>query len=542
MLRPEHNTSLRLQQKMAPQLIQSLRLLQMSAVDLVQEVKQQLELNPLLEEVVELREDEEEELLEREEEGIKEEEELPADMEEVDWDALLDDQFDAGAYNSERTEYDPNWEADREPQENRITTIPPLLEHLYHQLGEIGGLGPEERTIAEYIIGNLDERGYVGWPVNEIAEKLQMEVAAVKKVLFAMQTPDLSLADWGPTDKVIAKYIRSRLEVGWPLAALAADLGVNASAVEKVLRVIQTFDPPGIGARDLRECLMIQLSQRDDPLSKLALQVVRDHLENLTRRRLRRITRALGISDEKLKEVLQVIERLQPHPGLSASSDYNKLLTLDTEVAYITPDLVIEQIGEEWVASLADGSMPSLKINAEYQHLLNNSRGDGKGALDDYVAKNLNDARWFISAIHQRRSTMLKVANYLLQAQLPFFERGPSRLRPLVLQEVADALEMHVSTISRVSNGKYMQTPHGVYELKYFFDNKLITDEGEDVSVRSVKEKISQFVADEDKARPLSDQQIVEELSKGGLKIARRTVAKYRGQLKIPSQRYRREL
>ena len=540
MLRPENTTSLRLQQKMAPQLIQSLRLLQMSAPDLALEVKQQLELNPLLEEVVELREEGEEEWREREE-GIKEEEELPADMEEVDRDALLGDQFDAGAYNSERTEYDPNWEADREPQENRITAMPPLLEQLYEQLS-LSDLGPEERAIAEYIIGNLDERGYVGWPVTEIAEKLQVEVAAVKKVLFAMQTPDRSLADWAPADRAIAKYIRRRLDAGWPLAALAAELGVNARVVEKVLRVIQTFDPPGIGARDLRECLMIQLSQRDDPLSALALQVVRDYLEALTRRRLQHITRALGISDEKLKEVLQVIERLQPHPSLSASSDYSKLLMLDTEVEYITPDLVIEQIGGEWVVALADGSIPSLKINSAYQQFLNNDHDASTDALDDYIAKNLNDARWFINAIHQRRTTMLKVGNYLLQAQLPFFEQGPSRLRPLVLQDVADAVGMHVSTISRVSNGKYMQTPHGVFELKYFFDNKLITDEGEDVSVRSVKEQISQFVAAEDKARPLSDQQIVEELSKGGLKIARRTVAKYRGQLKIPAQRYRKEL
>ena len=283
-------------------------------------------------------------------------------------------------------------------------------------------------------------------------------------------------------------------------------MGVDASAVEKVLRVIQTFDPPGIGARDLRECLMIQLSQRDDPLSKLALQVVRDHLENLTRRRLRRITRALGISDEETQRGFAGDRALTGRiRACRQAATYNKLLTLDTEVAYITPELGHRA---DWrgVGSRRwpTGSMPSLKINAEYQHLLNNSRGDGKDALDDYVTKNLNDARWFISAIHQRRSTMLKVANYLLQAQLPFFEQGPSRLRPLVLQEVADALEMHVSTISRVSNGKYMQTPHGVYELKYFFDNKLITDEGEDVSVRSVKEKISQFVADEDKARPLS--------------------------------------
>ena len=335
MLRPEQNTSLRLQQKMAPQLIQSLRLLQMSTLDLALEVKQQLELNPLLEEAVELREEGEEELLEREEEGIKEEEELPEDMEEVDWDALLDDQFDAGAYNSERTEYDPNWETDREPQENRIIAMPYLLEHLYNQLGEIGDLGLEEHAIAEYIIGNIDERGYVGCS----------------------------------------------------LAEIAADLAIEVAAVEKVLRVIQTFDPPGVGARDLRECLMIQLSQRDNPLSALALQVVCDHLEDLTRRRLQRITRALDIPNEKLKEVLQVIERLQPHPGLSASRDYNKLLTLDTEVAYITPDLVVEQVGGEWVASLADGSMPSLKINSAYQQLLSNARGNSKDAVKDYCVQ-----------------------------------------------------------------------------------------------------------------------------------------------------------
>jgi len=476
---------------MAPQLIRSLRILQMSNADLAQEIKQQLELNPLLEEVVELREEGEEEMHEREE-GIKEEEELPADMEEVDWDALLDDQFDGAAYNSERTEYDPNWEADREPQENRITTMPPLLEHLYRQLGETGDLGLEERAIAEYIIGNIDERGYVGCSLADIADD--------------------------------------------------ADLQVEVAAVEKVLRVIQSFDPPGIGARDLRECLMIQLSQRNDPLSALALQVVRDHLADLTHRRLQPIARALAISNEKLKEVLQVIEHLQPDPGLLASSDYDHLLTLGNEAAYITPDLVVEKMGEEWHVWLADGSMPSLKINLEYQHLLENAHGDAENAVKDYVGKNLDDAHWFINAIHQRRTTMLKVSNYLLQAQLPFFEQGPSRLRPLVLQDVAKAVGMHVSTISRVSNGKYIQTPHGVFELKYFFGNKLSTDAGEDVSVRSVKDKIAQLVADEDKGQPLSDQQIVEALSKGGLKIARRTVAKYRGQLNIPARRYRQGL
>ena len=488
MLRTEPNNSLRLQQKLAPQLIQSLRVLQMSTFDLAQEVKHQVEFNPLLEEDFDIREEWDEERREQEE-GIAAEEELPEDPEEVHWDAVLSDQFDSGAYNTERTEYDPNWETNREPQANRITAMPPLLEPLYEQV-LFSDLGPEERVIAEYILGNIDERGYVGCTAAEIA----------------------------------------------------AGLKIEAAAVQKVLRVIQTFDPPGVGARDLRECLMIQLRRLDGPLSKLALRVVRDHLEDLARRRLRRITRALGISDEKLKEVAQVIEQLQPQPNLSASSDPNKLLALDTEVSYITPDLIVQKIGAEWVASLADGSVPSIKINAAYRHLLNNSRGDIKDAADDYVAKNLDDARWFINAIDQRRTTMLKVANYLLQAQLPFFEEGPARLRPMVLQDLADAIGMHVSTISRVSNGKYMQTPHGVFELKYFFDNKLNTDEGEAVSVRSVKEKISQLVAAEDKGQPLSDQQLVEELNKGGLKIARRTVAKYRDQLKIPAQRYRRAL
>ncbi len=487
MLRIAQNLSL--QQKMAPQLIQSLQLLQMSTLELELEIKQQLELNPLLEESLEQFEDQEEEQPEKEEEGIKEEEDLPQDMDEVDWDKVLDDQFDTGAYNSERTEYDPNWEVDREPQENRITAIPPLVDELYEQLS-LSDLDPEDREIAEYIIGNLDDRGYVGCSLEEIA----------------------------------------------------ADLEIEVEEVEKILRVIQTFEPPGVGARDLRECLMIQLAQHQDPLSELALQIVRNQMEDLTRRRLTRITRALGISNEVLKEVLGVIELLQPNPGSPSSSDYNGLLTLDTEVSYITPDLIVEQVGEEWVVSLADGSMPSLKINSTYTELLKKKRGNGKDEVKTYVSQKLNDARWLINAIHQRRTTMLKVANYLVTAQMPFFEEGPAHLKPMVLQDVADAVEMHVSTISRVSNGKYMLTPHGVFELKYFFDSKVSTSEGGDVSARSVKEKISSMVADEDKAKPLSDQEIADRLGEDGLKIARRTVAKYREQLQIPSQRYRKEL
>ena len=481
--------SLSLQQKMAPQLIQSLQLLQMSTLQLELEIKQQLELNPLLEESMEQLEEQEDEKPDKEEEGIKEEQELPQDVEEIDWDKVLDDQFDTGSYNSERTEYDPNWEVDREPQENRITTIPPLVDQLYEQLA-LSDLSLEDWEVAEYIIGNLDERGYMGFSLEE----------------------------------------------------LAGDLEIEPEEVERVLRVIQTFDPPGVGARDLRECLMIQLALHEDPLSVIALQVVRNHMEDLTRRRLTRITRALGISNEVLKEVLGVIELLQPNPGTPSSSDYNGLLTMDTEVSYITPDLIVEQVGDDWIVSLADGSMPSLKINSTYTELLKTPRSNGKSEVKEYVSSKLNDARWLINAIQQRRTTMLKVANYLVTAQMPFFEEGPTHLKPMVLQDVADAVEMHVSTISRVSNGKYMQTPHGVFELKYFFDGKVSTDEGEAVSARSVKEKIMRMASNENKAKPLSDQEIADNLGEDGLKVARRTVAKYRDQLQIPSQRYRKEL
>ncbi len=486
MLRIVQNLSL--QQKMAPQLIQSLQLLQMSTLELELEIKQQLELNPLLEESMEQLEESEES--DEEVEGLKEEEELPQEAEEVDWDALLDDQFDVGSYNSERTEYDPNWEVDREPQENRITIIPPLVEKLHEQLA-LSDLSAEDREIGEFIIGNLDERGYLGCSIEEIS----------------------------------------------------ADLDLEDEDVEKVLRLIQTFDPPGIGARDLRESLLIQLALTNVPLADLALEIVRDHMEDLTRRRLTRITRALSISNDLLKDALAVIENLQPYPGSLGNSDYSNLLTLDMEVSYVTPDLIVEKVGEEWIVSLTDGTLPSLHINASYTDLLKRpKKKKGRDEVKTYVSKKLNDARWLINAIHQRRTTMLKVANYLVRAQMGFFEHGSSHLKPMVLQDVADAVEMHVSTISRVSNGKYMQTPHGVFELKYFFDSRVSTTDGEDVSARSVKDKIARMVADEDKAKPLSDQEIADKLGEDGLKIARRTVAKYRDQLNVPSQRYRKEL
>ena len=490
MLRLGLSQHLSMQQRMAPQLIQSLQLLQMSTLDLALEIKQQMEINPLLEDPLDAVEDEETQADEEApSDSLEEEAEVPESMDEVDWDALLDDQFDSSSYNNEVSEYDPNWEQDREPQQNRITTMPPLMEQLHEQL-TLSDLAGTDVEIAEFIIGNIDDRGYLTCSAEEVSEAL-----------------------------------------GSPL-----------EDVERNLKVIQGFDPVGVGARGLQECLSIQLTLRDEPGRDVALRVIRYHWDDLTKRRYSRITKGLAITNDDLKAAVEVIEKLQPNPGITASSsDYSGLLTLDMDVSYVTPDLIVERAGEDWVVSLTDGTLPSVRVNSAYAKLLRDG-ARSKDEIRTYVSKKLGDARWLINAINQRRATMLKVANYIVRAQMDWFERGPAHLRPMVLQDVADVVEMHVSTISRVSNGKYMQTPHGVFELKYFFDSKVQRDDGEDVSARSVKERISVLIDGEDKGKPLSDQQIADILGKEGIQIARRTVAKYRDQLRINSQRYRKKV
>ena len=264
MLRFSQNMSL--QQRMAPQLIQSLQLLQMSTLELELEIQQQMELNPLLEDGVEAAEETEEPEVEiAEVDGLQEEAELPEDFEEVNIDAFLDDHFDQSSYNNEATEYDPNWEQDREPQENRITTMPPLAEQITEQL-IISSLEGPDVEIAEFIIGNIDDRGYLACSIEDIAE----------------------------------------------------GMGIPLGDVERVLAVVQSFDPPGIAARDLRECLLIQLERLDDAGTEVALQVVLQHMEDLTKRRFSRITRGLEISEDELKMALSIIERLQPNPGATS--------------------------------------------------------------------------------------------------------------------------------------------------------------------------------------------------------------------------------
>ena len=492
MIRLQHTQTIGLQQKLAPQLIQSLRLLQMPTLELELLIRQELEINPLLEIDEEVDQDleeeepeaeldtreegEEEEESEQEEESLEElefeEPDLDKDQfDEQDWDHYLSE----SGYSSPSEEFDPNVEDWNNDNADRQSLEGALLEQLL-----LTDLSEDERVIAEYLIGNIDEDGFLGCPLEEISDVL----------------------------------------------------GVAPEAVERVLAVIQTFDPPGVGARNLKECLLIQL-QEQGIQNGLVTAVVRDHLDDWINRRYSKITRVLGASREEMKVAEEVIASLNPKPNVELEPAVN--------LNHVIPDLEVQKVGDEYIVSLTDRTVPALRVSPIYRTLLSQSEKSGRDAKQ-FVVERLNSARWFISAILQRQATMLKVMRCIVENQSDFFDRGPGFLRPMVLQEVADRVEMHVSTISRVSNGKYVQTPHGVYELKYFFDGGLSRDDGDDISARSVKEKITKMVRDEDTSRPLSDQRIADLLKNEGIDIARRTVAKYRDQLNISPARLRKVL
>ena len=491
-----------LHQKMAPQLIQSLRLLQMPTLELEQLIQQELEINPLLE--LNEEQEQDQEAAEGEAEGEKEDEaaeveasvdeEKPEEtaedekLEELEFDDnsdMADDKFDEEDWNeylndsgyvSTREEFDPNVEEWDNQGASQISLEGSLKEQLL-----LTELTSDERQIGEYIIGNIDEDGFLNTPTEDIADVLDVDV----------------------------------------------DL------IEKVLAVIHTFEPSGVGARDLRECLLIQLKEQGYE-GDLSMFIVRDHLDDWINRRYSRICRALGIDKEELTEVpTEIIGGLDPKPGFTPEPRVNFNL--------VVPDLEVIKIGEEYVVTLTDRKAPTLRVSPIYRELLSGSEKSGKEAKK-FVVDRLNSARWFIQAINQRRTTMVRVMRCIVQNQREFFDHGVGHLRPMVLQEVADKVGMHVSTISRVSNGKYVQTPHGVFELKYFFDGGLSTDEGEDISAKTVKDKISTLIQEEDARTPLSDQKIADILKKEGIDIARRTVAKYRDQLGINPARYRKTI
>lgn len=460
---------------MTPKLQQALKLLQAPTLELQQMLKAEMISNPLLEEVDDLVEEPEKETaaddfgeenrLERDE---AEPQDAPESNEEVDWTEFMQQGSDSSTTRSE--------ERHEEFVERVPVSRPSLDEHLSEQL-RYRGLGDEAESIGDYLIGSIDERGYLTMSVDEVAAELDQPVARV----------------------------------------------------EEVLRAVQALDPPGIGARNLRECLLLQLRARGYEES-LAWRIVDTHFEDLVRRRQMDIARALKVPVEDVQTALDLIGTLSPVPGNQVSG---------ADAQYVYPDLIVERVGEDYVVTLNDRNVPRLRISQAYEHVLKDS-APANGATREYVVTKLNSARWLIQTIEQRRKTMVKVMRAIVVEQREFFDSGLLHMKPLTLQDIASKIGMHESTVSRVTSGKYVQTPRGVFELKYFFSSGLDTQGGDEISAKSAKAIIAKMIEAEDKHDPVSDQKLMDMLQAQGLDIARRTVAKYREQLNIPNARFRK--
>ena len=474
-MKPTLQLGMRQQLIMTPRLQQALKLLQVPTLELQQILKQEIMQNPLLEEVDEIMDSEDLAKEDSPEETANEEAPDPAEEDPIDWADYLQDGIDRP--------YIPQQEEAAEFLEKVPVTRTSLAESLLEQLHFLN-LPADDLKLAEFLVGSLDDRGYLATPLEEVCEAT----------------------------------------------------GAELTRCEAVLRVIQALEPVGVGARDLRECLLIQLDARGDR-DVLPWRIIHDHFDHLVNRRFPEIARQLKVPVEDVQMAADAIATLNPKPGLQVSNEDPK---------YVVPDLLVERVDDQYVVQLNDRHLPRLRISSAYEGVLKDKKKSECNGSEletrEYIQSKLNSARWLIQTIEQRRRTMIKVMNCIIREQREFFEKGIAFLRPLTLQQVARQIDMHESTVSRVCNGKYVQSPRGVFELKFFFSSGLETEDGEDVSARTAKDIIRTLIDEEDKKEPLSDQRIAEILHERGLRIARRTVAKYREQLSILPARFRRRV
>ena len=487
-----------LQQKLSPQQIQYIKLLQLPTLALEQRIKAELESNPVLEEGEEEEEefeldsvdseadtgDDDESSEEREAEGNAED--------EFDWDEFLNAPDDLYGYKAQ-----VDHSAEEEDRDMPMVQTSSMAESLREQV-HLLDLSEDEQLIAEQIIGSIDEDGYLRRPIESI----------IDDIMFNQGTM------------------------------------LTEEDVLSVLKRIQRLDPVGIAARDLRECLLIQLEALPDEVDgrENAIDVVDKAYKAFTMKHFDQIMRKVGIDETELKEAYDLIRSMDPKPG---EGEFNAQLN------YITPDFTVEVLeSDEFNITLNGRNAPELRISRHYKNMWNslssdkNSNGsdDKNGETRDFLKQRMESARWFINSINQRRQTMLKVMTALVDIQEEFFRKGEGHLKPMILKDIADVIGMDISTISRVVNGKYVQTEFGVYELKYFFSEGLTTESGEEVSNKEVKAIIDRIIGGEDKSKPLSDQRIADMLADEGFQIARRTVTKYREQLNIPVARLRKQI
>jgi RNA polymerase sigma-54 factor len=482
------NTQLKQELKINPRLYQAMDLLYMPLLDLQQHLKQELLNNPFLD-MVEPEEDEEDEGEVQEETTNPEAEPEKDEKGEIDWEEILLDGFDAGGRREEHEE--------REYYEPVTVDSRDLSDHLRDQVSLLD-LSPRQMYLADEFIGNINEDGYLACGLDKIVEGVNESI-----------------------HKVAEESEREIESV--PVYTMAE--------AEEMLGVIQSLDPPGVGARDLRECLMLQLREAGLEHS-VPFRLVRDCFDELIAHRWSEISKRFGISPVDVQKAADEIAKLDPKPGLVYS---------DASDNYIIPDLIVDKIDGKYHVFLNDANLPRLKLSKAYQEIARDKKKfDGENK--EFISNKLNSANWMIQAIEQRRQTMLKVMNYIVDRQREFFEKGVQHLKPLTLREVAEVINMHESTVSRVTNEKFVQTPRGVLPLKFFFSSGLSTTQGEDVSARGIKAQIEKLVAEEDAKHPLTDQAIVNILKESGVQIARRTVAKYRDQLGVLSARMRKRV
>ena len=479
---------------MNPRLYQAMDLLYMPLLDLQQHLKTELETNPFLE----MQEPDEEEVPP---EAPAEKQELTENDEraEADWEKIILDGFQVGASRGEFEE--------SEFSERVRVQASGLDDYLREQL-QMLNLTDRQRLLAEEFIGNIGEDGYLHATLEEIVD-------GVNKVIEAHEAQE---GEEGEEEAASNGSTKAVPRFTLPEA-------------EEMLQIIQQLEPPGIGARDLRECLLLQLQDAKQQ-ETLTYRLVNEAFEDLIAHRWSELARRYGLDPKAVQDAADALAKLDPKPGLRF---------LPTDDAYVMPDLVVQKIEGEYRVFLNDTAMPRLRISRVYQELA----GDKKkfvGENREFVTQKLNSASWLIQAIEQRRQTMLKVMNFIVDRQREFFEKGVEYLKPLTLREVADVIHMHESTVSRVTNQKFVQTPRGVLPLKFFFSSSLGTTTGEDASARSVKAQIGKLVGDENPGAPLTDSEIVSSLKAKGIQIARRTVAKYRDQLGILPARMRKRV
>jgi RNA polymerase sigma-54 factor len=480
--------------KINPRLYQAMDMLYMPLLDLQQHLKQELLVNPFLD----LVEDEEDEAEAGEETAAEAdatndaeigETPAPADSDdESQWEEILLNGFDVGGVREERD--------DREHFEPTTVATRGLDDHLRDQV-RLLDLSERDELLAEEFIGNINEEGYLAASLEEI-------VSGVNEMV-----------------RQAAEELEDEREM--PLYTLAE--------AEAMLRVMQGLEPPGIAARSLHECLQLQLKDAG-LLGTLSERVVRDHFPELIAHRWVDIARKVGATPAEVQAAADEVAKLNPKPGRAYNEGGDN---------YVVPDLIVEKIDGEYLVFINDANLPRLKLSRAYQEIARDKK-KFEGENKEFITSRLSAAQWLIQAIEQRRQTMLKVMHFIVDRQRDFFEKGVQGLRPLTLREVAEAIGMHESTVSRVTNEKFAQTPRGVLPLKFFFSSGIKSSDGEDVSARGIRATIEKLVAEEDPKNPLTDQALVEILERDGVQIARRTVAKYRDQLGVLPARMRKRL